>query len=46
MSDSSRQALETFVKRGGGIVSLHDSLCGPDPAYSQPWWVARKSMAK
>jgi len=26
-------ALEAFVKRGGGIVSLHDSLCGPDPAY-------------
>ena len=33
MSDSARQALEAFVKRGGGIVSLHDSLCGPDPAY-------------
>ena len=26
-------ALTAFVKRGGGIVSLHDSLCGPDPAY-------------
>jgi type 1 glutamine amidotransferase len=25
-------ALTAFVKRGGGIVSLHDSLCGPDPA--------------
>jgi type 1 glutamine amidotransferase len=25
-------ALKAFVKRGGGIVSLHDSLCGPDPA--------------
>ena len=23
--------LEAFVKRGGGIVSFHDSLCGPDP---------------
>ena len=33
MSDSARSALEAFVKRGGGIVSLHDSLCGPDPAY-------------
>src|SRR6201985_3578204 len=33
MSDSARQALEAFVKRGGGIVSLHDALCGPDPAY-------------
>src|SRR6202042_2222855 len=33
MSDSAREALEAFVKRGGGIVSLHDALCGPDPAY-------------
>jgi type 1 glutamine amidotransferase len=33
MSDSAKSALEAFVKRGGGIVSLHDSLCGPDPAY-------------
>jgi len=21
------------VKRGGGLVNFHDSLCGPDPAY-------------
>ena len=28
-----RQPLEAFVKRGGGLVSFHDSLCGPDPAY-------------
>jgi type 1 glutamine amidotransferase len=33
MTEGARQALEAFVKRGGGIVSLHDSLCGPDPAY-------------
>src|ERR1700728_1746165 len=33
MTDSAKQALEAFVKRGGGLVSLHDSLCGPDPAY-------------
>jgi hypothetical protein len=33
MTDSATAALEAFVKRGGGIVSLHDSLCGPDPAY-------------
>lgn len=25
-------ALEDFVKRGGGLVNIHDSLCGPDPA--------------
>jgi type 1 glutamine amidotransferase len=33
LSDSEKAALEAFVKRGGGLVSLHDSLCGPDPAY-------------
>jgi type 1 glutamine amidotransferase len=33
LSDESRSALEGFIKRGGGIVSIHDALCGPDPAY-------------
>jgi type 1 glutamine amidotransferase len=33
LSDSQKKVLEDYVKRGGGIVSLHDSLCGPDPAY-------------
>ena len=33
LSDREKAALEAFVKRGGGLVSLHDSLCGPDPAY-------------
>ena len=33
LSDGEKAALEAFVKRGGGLVSLHDSLCGPDPAY-------------
>ena len=33
LSDSEKAALETFVKRGGGLVNLHDSFCGPDPAY-------------
>ncbi len=28
-----KTALEAFVKRGGGLVNIHDSLCGPDPAY-------------
>jgi type 1 glutamine amidotransferase len=32
-SDSDKAALDAFVKRGGGLVSIHDSLCGPDPAY-------------
>jgi len=33
LSDDEKAALEAFVKRGGGLVSIHDSLCGPDPAY-------------
>jgi type 1 glutamine amidotransferase len=33
LSDNEKTTLEAFVKRGGGLVSLHDSLCGPDPAY-------------
>ena len=33
LSDGEKEILEAFVKRGGGLVSLHDSLCGPDPGY-------------
>jgi type 1 glutamine amidotransferase len=33
LNDTQKAALEAYVKRGGGLVSLHDSLCGPDPAY-------------
>lgn len=33
LSDGDKVALEAFVQRGGGLVSLHDALCGPDPAY-------------
>ena len=28
-----KNSLDAFVKRGGGLVSLHDALCGPDPAH-------------
>ena len=31
--DSDKPVIEAFVKRGGGLVNFHDSLCGPDPAY-------------
>jgi len=31
--DSEKSAIEAFVKRGGGLVNFHDSLCGPDPDY-------------
>ena len=33
MSDAEKTIIEDYVKRGGGLVSLHDSLCGPDPAW-------------
>ncbi len=33
LSAGAKAALEAFVKRGGGLVNIHDSLCGPDPAY-------------
>jgi type 1 glutamine amidotransferase len=33
LNDSQKATLEAFVKRGGGLVNMHDSLCGPDPAY-------------
>ena len=33
LSDEEKSALEAYIRRGGGLVSLHDSLCGPDPAY-------------
>jgi type 1 glutamine amidotransferase len=33
LSDGAKEMIEAFVKRGGGLVSFHDSLCGPDPAY-------------
>jgi type 1 glutamine amidotransferase len=30
---SERAPIEDFVKRGGGLVNFHDSLCGPEPDY-------------
>jgi type 1 glutamine amidotransferase len=33
LSEAEKPLLEAYVKRGGGLVSFHDSLCGPDPAY-------------
>lgn len=33
LGDEEKAVLEAYIKRGGGLVSLHDSLCGPDPAY-------------
>jgi type 1 glutamine amidotransferase len=33
MTADEKAAMETFVKRGGGVVSIHDTLCGDDPAF-------------
>jgi type 1 glutamine amidotransferase len=33
LSDGEKATLDAYVKRGGGFVEFHDSLCGPDPAY-------------
>jgi type 1 glutamine amidotransferase len=33
LGGNSKQVIEDFVRRGGGLVTLHDSLCGPDPVY-------------
>jgi type 1 glutamine amidotransferase len=33
MTDAEKSVLDAYVKRGGGLVSFHDTLCGPDPAY-------------
>jgi type 1 glutamine amidotransferase len=33
MSTDEKATLEAFLKRGGGLVSFHDTLCGDDPQY-------------
>lgn len=33
LGDEDRATLDSFLRRGGGLVSLHDALCGPDPGY-------------
>jgi type 1 glutamine amidotransferase len=33
MTPDEKATLEAYLKRGGGVVSLHDTLCGPDPGY-------------
>ena len=33
MTPDERAALEGYLKRGGGLVIFHDTLCGPDPDY-------------
>jgi type 1 glutamine amidotransferase len=31
LSLEDRAVLDNYLRRGGGLVSFHDSLCGPDP---------------
>src|SRR5205085_8878866 len=38
MSEKDKADLEAFVKRGGGIVSFHDTLCAKDPQYWADWY--------
>jgi type 1 glutamine amidotransferase len=33
MTDEEKATLQAYVRRGGGLVAFHDTLCGPDPAY-------------
>ena len=33
MTPEEKTTLEAYLKRGGGLVSFHDTLCGPDPDY-------------
>jgi type 1 glutamine amidotransferase len=33
MLPGERAVLENYLKRGGGIVTFHDTLCGDDPAW-------------
>lgn len=32
LSLEDRANLDAYLRRGGGLVSIHDALCGPDPA--------------
>ncbi|MBI4903403.1 MAG: ThuA domain-containing protein [Acidobacteria bacterium] len=32
ITGADKAAMESYVQRGGGLVSLHDALCGPEPA--------------
>src|SRR5207245_5486740 len=34
MTAEEKGVLESYVRRGGGFVSFHDTLCGDDPAYT------------
>ncbi len=31
LGQEDRATLDAYLRRGGGVVSIHDALCGPDP---------------
>jgi type 1 glutamine amidotransferase len=33
MTATERAVMEDYLKRGGGLVTIHDTLCGDDPQY-------------
>jgi type 1 glutamine amidotransferase len=33
LSMEDRATLDAYLRRGGGLVSFHDALCGPEPEY-------------
>jgi type 1 glutamine amidotransferase len=33
LSVEDKATLDNYLRRGGGVVSFHDSLCGPDPEF-------------
>ena len=33
MTPEEKATLDAYLKRGGGLVAFHDTLCGPDPDY-------------
>jgi type 1 glutamine amidotransferase len=33
LSMEDKANLDAYLRRGGGLVSIHDALCGPDPDY-------------
>ncbi len=33
MTAGEKATLETFLKRGGGLVAIHDTICGEDPEW-------------
>ncbi|MGH9374227.1 MAG: ThuA domain-containing protein, partial [Vicinamibacterales bacterium] len=33
LGEEDRATLDSFLRKGGGLVSLHDALCGPDPEH-------------